>query len=151
MGNRDGAYPFGFRAWLDIRARIGRKYINKRGRNVLQRYAKFSSFKVGDLISTCDGFNSRVVEVDPYYVPIPNSQEGVYLFDLDIATDTGSCSFYHCGVGLPKTYGECVKYRDSLLKHYQHNDPWGFCERYSYENMTIHSDGTYTRKDFVPK
>jgi hypothetical protein len=131
--------PFGFSAWSGIKRRIAKKIIDQRGREMFKRFQVFSTYKIGDLVRTCDGLNSRVIGVEPVYVSA--GRRGKVLVDLDITTDKNSCSMYHCGVGTPISYEEAVAYRDSIIRSYGSNDEWGFAERYS--KMVINEDGTY--------
>ena len=143
MSDKTVPRPFGIPAWRGVKRRVAKKLINSRGRDLLRRYRELSSLKVGDLVRTCDGLNSHVTKVEPDYQVL---RRGVVLLDLDIQTDRTSCSLYNCGVERPCSYKEAVDYRDQLVKGaLATGDPWGFAERYSHENMTIHADGTYTR------
>lgn len=48
--------------------------------------------KVGDLISSCKGYNERIAEVYPVW-----SRSGYFIYDFDIVTQSGSsCSIIHC-------------------------------------------------------
>jgi len=131
--------PFGFPAWIGVKKRIAKKIINSCGRDMFRRFQEFDKYKIGDLVCTCDGLNSRVVEIEPEYV---FTRRGKVLIDLDIRTDKNSCSMYHCGVMPPISYKEALAYRDGIIKQWADNDVWGFALRYS--NITIHEDGTYT-------
>ena len=132
--------PFGYPAWVGVKRRRAKKVLNARGRELLARFHAASQWRVGDLVRTCDGLNSRVRAVTPDY---REYRRGRVLVDLDIVTDRNRCSFYHCGVGAPLTYAAAVAYRDALVQRSRAlGDPWGFAQRYAA--MTIHPDGTYT-------
>ncbi|MGW8177461.1 MAG: hypothetical protein ACWGQW_01485 [bacterium] len=131
--------PFGFPAWTRTKRRIAKKIINSYGRNIFDRWQQFSTLRVGDLVRTCDGLNSKVVSVEPVYVQVG---KGKVLIDLDITTDKTSCSVFHCGVSLPISYEEALSYRDKIIAAWSSNDEWGFAERYSA--MTINKDGTWS-------
>ncbi len=130
--------------WSKTSRRLAKKIIKifGRGRNMMEKFKKLEGFKIGDLVKTCDGLNSHVVEIEPLYF---FTKRGKVLVDLRIITDRNSCSLYYCGVGPPISYNEAVEYRNKIVKAYSNNDEWGFAERYS--NMIIHEDGTYTDKD----
>lgn len=131
--------PFGFSMWSGVRRRLAKKIIDSYGRELFRRFTELDGFKLGDLVSTCDGLNSRVVEVEPDYV---FTRRGKVLVDLHIRTDKNSCSLYHCGVRPPISYKEAVTYRDEIVKAWAGNDVWGFALRYA--DLIIHEDGTYT-------
>ena len=130
--------PFGFPAWSKTKKRIAKKIINKYGRNMFERFKVFSSYSVGDLIRTCDGLNSKIVEIEPIYV---YTRRGKILVDFEIITDKTFCSMYRCGVAPPISYEEALNYRNFIVKSWESNDEWGFAERYS--KMIIYEDGTY--------
>jgi hypothetical protein len=133
--------PFGFPAWVGVKRRLAKKVINARGRELLVRYRELSRLRIGDLVRTCDGLNSRVTRVEPDYQEF---RHGRVLIDLDIITDRNSCSLYHCGVDRPITGAQALAYRDALVAHATATgDPYGFAQRYAA--MTINPDGTYQR------
>ena len=132
---------FGFPLYVGLKRRVAKKHINMFGdRRTWKRFLALDGFKIGDLVSTCDGLNSRVVRVKPWYIRVGL---GKVLCDLDVDTDRNWCSVYHCGVGPPITFEAAVQYRDNIMRRYPLGHEYGFHERYS--KMTINPDGTYTR------
>lgn len=132
--------PFGFPAWINCKRRIAKKWLNRRGRNLLKRYEYFHNVKHDILISACSGLNEHISNVIPIYRSI--GKKAKILVDLDFEGPTMSCSFYNCGVGPAKTYEECQAYIKGIVDYYStHNDEWGFAER--YKNCELHQNGTY--------
>lgn len=128
-----------------IKKRVAKKYVKLAlgERNMRQRLQEMKNYKVGDLISECSGLNSRIKEIDPQYWHL---RAGVFLHDIDFLTDKTSCSFYHCGVGPPKTAQECRDYIKELIAECEKNgDEWGFVPRYS--KIVVNDDGTHTKGD----
>jgi hypothetical protein len=134
---------FGFPVWVGLKKRIGKKLLRK-DRDFRRRLLKeMAGLAVGDLVQDCSGLNRRIACVTPVYQSVGR---GKVLIDLDFEmTDGSSCSFYHCGVGLPLSYEEAERYRAELVASEQtRGDPDGLARRYSMQVMLIHPDGTFT-------
>lgn len=132
--------PFGFPVWKNCKRRVAKKWLNKRGRNLLARYVQFHDAPHNTLISACAGLNEKFTEIIPSYRRIGSRAE--ILWDLDFYGPTNSCSFYHCGVDPAKTYEECLEYIRHIIEYWsKREDPWGFARRYS--NVELRQDGTY--------
>ena len=125
-----------------IKKRIAKKIINAEGRELLKRFWDFNNKKIGDLICTYDGLNSKVITVDPIYY---RTKRGIVLVDLEFTTDKTSCSMFHCGVSLPITYDQAEAYRLQTIEMWKNNTSWDFADRYS--RIKVHEDGTYTLKE----
>lgn len=107
---------------------------------------EMAPLKVGDLVQTCTGLNARIIKVEAAYRRV-GKKGGKVLFDLDFETTAGGCSFYHCGVGRALSYADAEAYREWLVTTERaKGDPHGFAARYAKDAMTIHPDGTFTRK-----
>lgn len=131
--------PFGIPAWLHCKRRVAKKYINRRKRDLWKRFKEFHDYN-RDLISDCSGLNTKPDFIEPNYKCI--GKKGYVLFDLDFEGPQNSCSFYHCGVGLPKTYEECVGYVKQTIERWKDNKGgWDFADRYS--KLILHVDGTF--------
>lgn len=135
--------PFGFPAWRNCKKRVAKKYLNRSWKNklykVLKRYASFHLYK-DNLISDCSGLNMRFTSIEPNYLIFGKNSE--VLLDIDFIGPTNSCSFYHCGIGWPKTKKECEDYIKGIIDYYsKHGDSYGFVERYS--KLILHEDGTF--------
>jgi len=132
--------PFGFPLWINCKRRIAKKWINKRGRNLLKRLEHFHNAPTETLICTCSGLNEKPEKVIPIYRQI--GKKSFVLFDLDFENQSMSCSFYHCGVGPAKSYDECLEYIEKVIEYYSKtNDSYGFAER--YKNIILNEDGTF--------
>jgi len=132
--------PFGFTAYKHYKKRLAKKFINSNGRAMWKRYHMFHNYS--GLISDCSGLNAKPTSIEPYYVFRRNGRAKV-LFDLDISSNTNSCSFFHCGIDRAKTYKECQKYIQDIINYWsQTDDSYGFAERYS--KIKLNLDGTFT-------
>ncbi|MBT3298734.1 hypothetical protein HN385_07420 [archaeon] len=127
--------PFGFRIAKHCKYRFAKKYIKKHRPNMWERYKYFHNYT--GLISDCTGLNAKILKKTPVY--IGNHKQ--ILWDLDIESQTNSCSFYHCGIDKSKSYEECQDYISNIIRAHKDNDEWGFAERYS--KITLNQDGTY--------
>lgn len=77
--------------WYSTTQRIAKKRIGYRWNKInLGRL-----LKPGDLISTCKGYNERIIEIEPEYSNYKLST-GLYVVDFNILTPTSSCSLVHC-------------------------------------------------------
>lgn len=90
--------------------RIAKKKIGR-------RWAKFnfaSQLKPGDLISTCKGYNEKILEITPCWTNY-GLAKGEYICDFDIITESGSsCSLMHCCTTPTETLEEVIAYWKSF-------------------------------------
>lgn len=125
--------PFGFPLILgQVKRRLAKKIINRRGRDMLKRFHKLQALKVGDLVSDCSGYNDKIVSVEPEY---RSTKHGEVLVDLDFRLEHNSCDMYHCGVDLPMSYEEAKK----QLEAFKAKDPTAW-----WSKVILNLDGTYT-------
>lgn len=86
--------------------RIAKKKIGR-------RWAKFnfaSQLKSKDLISTCKGYNEKILKIIPCWTNY-GLTKGEYIYDFDIITESGgSCSFAHCCTTPTETLEEIIAY-----------------------------------------
>ena len=127
--------PFGFKIQKHYKKRLAKKFIKQRGRNLWKRWKQFHNYS--GLVSDCSGLNALPKYIEPLYMEV--KPKAFVLYDLDIVSNTNSCSFYNCGIDMPKSYGECKEYVESIVDNSK--DEWGFSERYS--KLTLNSDGTF--------
>jgi hypothetical protein len=128
--------PFGYRIAKHYKKRLVKKYIKAHRPGMWEKYKYFHNYS--GLISDCTGLNTKPIKITPIYISNYKSQ---ILWDLDIKSNTNSCSFYHCGVDKPKSYEECQDYINDIIKMYKEDDEWGFAKRYS--QIKLNQDGTY--------
>lgn len=69
-----------------------------------------ATLKVGSLVSTCKGYNERIKEIYPCWTN-QGLSKGVYIYDFDIVTESGSCcSLGSCCAPHLETVEEIVRY-----------------------------------------
>ena len=127
--------PFGFKISRHYKKRLAKKIIKQRGRNLWERWKQFHNYS--GLISDCSGLNALPEHIAPTYVEVKS--KSFVLYDIDIMSDTNSCSFYNCGIDLPKSYNECKEYVENIVNNFK--DEWGYFERYS--KLKLNPDGTF--------
>lgn len=79
------------RLFYRMPVRLAKKCIGNRAAKL--NYAV--NLKPGDLISTCKGFNEKIVEITPCWTNY-GLRRGWYVYDFDVVTESGSCSVAHC-------------------------------------------------------
>lgn len=94
------------RIYRNTTKRIGKKKIGRRWKKLnLAR-----NLRLGDLVSTCKGYNERVSEIDPIWSNRGLSR-GRYIIDFDITTESGSsCSVVQCCTFPTETREEIIEY-----------------------------------------
>jgi len=132
--------PFGFPIAKHYKKRLAKKYIKSLGRNMWKRYKQFHNYK--GLVSDCSGLNIQPLEITPVYV---GDNKSKILWDLDIRSSNNSCSFYHCGIDLPKSYEECQEYIKYIIDTYKDHDEWKLSKR--YKMIILKPDGTFNYGD----
>ena len=91
--------------------KISKRLAKKKMRQLwyaLQPYAD-GELCEGSLIHTCRGYNEVITEITPIAMDY-GIQKGWYLVDLDIETDKGTCSLWHCCTFPPPTREEILAY-----------------------------------------
>lgn len=86
------------RLYSGTTARLAKKHI---GKTYLRKLEYAVILKVGDLLSTCKGYNERIAEIHPQWTklisPSATMRNGTVILDYDFITETGcSCSAIHC-------------------------------------------------------
>jgi hypothetical protein len=146
---------FGYPLWKGrrVRSRLARKYFNK----LLIKAAKdYGDLKVGDLIFTCSGHNSKITSIEPEYrrmkgkfrfkedrhgnLKIFKTRKirGEVLVNLFIYTETGSHSLLNC-TEPAWSYEKVKSFYDELMSTEEYKD--------RYKVIEILPDGTITRKE----
>lgn len=78
--------PFGLTLYSNVSKRIAKKIIKSYGRDMWRRFKEFERFKLGYLVCTCDGLNSRVLSLAPYY---QLTRYGKVLVDIEFSKEMG--------------------------------------------------------------
>ncbi len=88
---------FGFPLWYGkIKNRVAKKHLYYNIKALLHYYKEFASYKPGDFVNDCTGFNRKILNIYPRYYKVSN---GFVLSDVDIYNDQGGCcSLCSCGV-----------------------------------------------------
>jgi hypothetical protein len=100
-----GADETMIKLYRKIKKRLAKKLIGNYRWKILQCYAN-GELTIGSIIHTCKGYNQVVVDLTSIttnkHTGFPNSwkvrrlKRGYYVYDIDVATTTGSCSLKHC-------------------------------------------------------
>ena len=139
--------PFGYPLFKGMKRRVAKKWCNPSWKghtqSVMEWLTTLEDIRVGDLFSGCDGLNTKLVKVEPEYTSIHGG--GEILVGMNLFGETNGCSLFHCGVRPPKTYEECSKYVQAIIKAWGKDDKWGFAEKYG--KMELNLNGTPNYKD----
>lgn len=131
---------FGFPLYRGMKKRQAKKFLKKEG-DLLSKFKRLSRFKQreGDLINTCTGFNSKILEIYPEYFELCG-HKGKLLSDIVLITNETTCSASNCGIEHAISYELACKRKEHIVEGWKDNDEWGFSERYS--NAEVLPDGS---------
>ena len=134
---------FGFPLYYNLKRRVAKKHLKLWWGSHFSEMKGFyiwckslSTIGIGDLINECSGLNSRITKLEPSYSRVGN---GYILVDVNIITDSTSCSAKHCGVDVQCSYEHAIEYRQHVVDD---QSKWARM-RIRYSKMEILADGTY--------
>lgn len=98
---------------MKLYSKLSKRIAKKKLGNSWNKLNYFKDFKPGDLISTCIGFNSRVITIDPVWSTY-GLTKGKFICDFDVYTTTGLCSVISCCACPTETKREILDFWESF-------------------------------------